>query len=158
MRMLWLVLLFGPCVHSVCAQGSVDALKDATDQGQRTMDRLRPSARPNPNFIHDAALVQRAPRYPGGDEALRVDLSLGCDTTLAHLGRSCTETVTFTLRFVVEYDGRATHAEVLDAAGCPGLDDLVWCRMRALKRFEPGLLEGGPVRSRVSLPVVYQLW
>jgi hypothetical protein len=147
-------LLFVLTTPIVWAQGSLEELKDATDVGQERIDRIPHRTGPDPHAVFDAAQVDRPPGYPGGDEALRLDLGIGCDGHYDRLSANCSGPIELTLRFVVGSDGRAAHTEVVGAQVCAGVDELVWCRMRTLKRFEPGLKDGRLVRTRISMPVV----
>ncbi len=143
-----------PCMvlvaSSLFAQGSVDALKGSSDAGQRAFDqRISPAAKAS-QAVLVMTEVDVAPVYPGGVDALDKALLLGCDTNEAGTGADRNDDFHYTVRFIVEPDGTATHAEVIGVMHCPILVSSTICGVGQLKRFRPGMVKGVPVRTRME--------
>jgi hypothetical protein len=146
---LLLVLFAFPAL----AQESVPALGGASDKGQRVFDR---SVGPggdgaSGSTVHSSTAVDRVPAYPGGMDALYKAFEAGCDTSITAVREHCTEAIKYTVRFIVEPDGRTTGPEVLGVESCPVLQVSNACAVGRLKRFSPGILNGVPVRVQMEL-------
>jgi TonB family protein len=60
------------------------------------------------------------------------------------------------LQFIVETDGTVGDLEVIRSSGNDGLDQAALAAVRP-SRFEPGRVDGEPVRVRFALPVTFRL-
>lgn len=143
-----------PCMvlvaSSLFAQGSVDMLKGSSDAGQRAFDqRISPAAKAS-QAVLVLTEVDVAPVYPGGVDALDKALYLGCDTSEVSTSEECNDDFHYTVRFIVEPDGTATHAEVIGVMHCPILVSSTICGVGQLQRFRPGMVKGAPVRTRME--------
>ena len=58
--------------------------------------------------------------------------------------------------FVVEKDGSITNAKVLRSIG-GGCDEEALRVVNAMPKWEPGKLQGTPVRVQFNLPIVFKL-
>ena len=116
----------------------------ARDIGPDTSDHSPP---PNMDTVV-FAFAEQPPVFPGGDEALmkflRENLHLQSPEDIA--GRVL-------IRFVVEKDGSIAHIEVRRGL-TPGLDAEAVRVVKLLPKFQPGRMQGKPVRVYFNLPII----
>ncbi len=108
------------------------------------------------NTIGDALIdpVEDEPQFPGGMEALMKYLSENIKYPEQAKKENIQGRVYVT--FVVEKDGSITGAKVLRSIG-GGCDEEALRVVNAMPKWEPGKLQGTPVRVQFNLPIVFKL-
>ena len=108
------------------------------------------------NTIGDALIdpVEDEPQFPGGMEALMKYLSENIKYPEQAKKENIQGRVYVT--FVVEKDGSITDAKVLRSIG-GGCDEEALRVVNAMPKWEPGKLQGTPVRVQFNLPIVFKL-
>lgn len=100
--------------------------------------------------------VEVVPVYPGGEKALYADVAVGGLVYPAEAKENGIEGEVI-VQFIVEKDGTVDHVRVVkDEVGYGAGEDLV-NRVRNLKKFTPGTVDGVPARCQFQLPVTYSL-
>lgn len=92
--------------------------------------------------------------FPGGDSALMKFINT--NIVYPEVERDMGNQGKVYVRFVVEKDGSVTNIEVLRGVSM-GLDREAKRVIRMLPKFNPAKLNGKPVRSRYTIPVVFRL-
>lgn len=64
---------------------------------------------------------------------------------------------TVRLRFVIDRDGEVTDIEIVESSGDPALDAEAFRVVFSSPKWQPGMLNGKPVRARLTFPVVFRL-
>lgn len=94
------------------------------------------------------------PQFPGGTEALMKYLS----KNIRYPEQAKKENIQgkVYVKFVVEKDGSITDAKVLRSIG-GGCDEEALRVVKAMPKWEPGKMQGTPVRVQFNLPIVFKL-
>lgn len=94
------------------------------------------------------------PSYPGGDQALVTELMQQIE--YPKLKQSSAPELKIVLSFAVETDGSVSDIKVLRGAkGAPEFDQAAVAALKKLKKFNPALKDGVPVKSELTLPVTF---
>jgi len=64
---------------------------------------------------------------------------------------------TVRLRFIIDRNGEVTDLEVIDSSGDPALDAEAYRVVFSSPKWQPGLLNGKPVKARLTFPVKFAL-
>lgn len=64
---------------------------------------------------------------------------------------------TVRLRFIIDLNGEVTDLEVVDSSGDPALDAEAFRVVFSSPKWQPGLLNGKPVKARLTFPVKFAL-
>lgn len=99
-------------------------------------------------------VVEEAPVFPGGEEALRKFLKDNIRYPQQALDASLQGTVFVT--FVVEQDGSIGNARVLRGIG-KGCDEEALRVVKMMPAWKPGTQRGKPVKVQINLPVRFAL-
>lgn len=99
-------------------------------------------------------VVEEAPAFPGGEEALRKFLKDNIRYPQQALDASLQGTVFVT--FVVEQDGSIGNARVLKGIG-KGCDEEALRVVKMMPAWKPGTQRGKPVKVQINLPVRFAL-
>lgn len=149
------------CSFMVCvtcgsfAQEPLKPLHNASDAGQKVFERrigTNGGAVERTRILPDS-MVEVLPHYPGGADSLWAALIAGGDTSLISDGADCIRSERFTVRFIVNTDGTATHTQVIGLVNCPVLEASMRKAVRQLQHFIPGRQNGSPVRVRMDVPM-----
>jgi periplasmic protein TonB len=109
-------------------------------------------AQDTPETIHDQ--VDQVATYPGGEGAW--NLYLSNNFRYPDNAKAQKEQGTVVLNFVVEPSGRISNMKILESVS-PALDENTAYMLYKSGQWTPGMKGGQAVRSRVTLPVRYQL-
>ncbi len=104
------------------------------------------------NKIYDQ--VDQVATYPGGAGAW--NLYLSNNFRYPENAKAAKEQGTVVLSFVVETSGKITNLKIEESVS-PALDENSAYMLYKGGAWQPALVDGKPVRSRVTLPVHYQL-
>ena len=149
-RIIWatVMLLSGSVAFG---QSSVEALGGASDAAQRVFDG---GAQQPPDPIWDAASVQVAPEFPGGQEAMFKYLQRTIQYPAEEMEAGIQGKVY--LRFIVGKNGAVQDVAVARGVS-PGLDAEAMRAVKTMPNWIPGLQNGKPVKVRFVLPVSFKL-
>lgn len=100
--------------------------------------------------------VEVAPQYPGGENALYADVSAGGLEYPAE-AKALGIQGQVVVQFVVETDGTVDEVIVLKDEIGYGAGEELARRVKNLKLFSPGTVDGVPTRCQFQLPVTYSL-
>ena len=98
--------------------------------------------------------AEKAPEFPGGMEALMKTLSR--NTIYPEYARNLEITGTVLVKFVVEKDGRMDGLTIVVSVH-PILDNETIRALGTLPVWEPGLLNGKPVRCYYQIPMTFRM-
>jgi protein TonB len=115
---------------------------------------LNPPAESSPNPIYMAMDVDKAPAFPGGQEAQNQFMVKNIKYPAEARNRGIQGVVV--ISFIVEKDGKITNITVLRNPG-GGTAEEAQRLVSAMPNWEPGLKNGQPVRVRMQLPVTFRL-
>lgn len=106
------------------------------------------------NKVYDMALVEQKPTFPGGDSALYkwISSQLNYPPTAAEEGVQGRVTV----GFVIEKDGSITNVRVMRGKH-PDLDREAVRVVKKMPKWNPGRVNGAPVRVTYILPINFKL-
>ena len=114
--------------------------------------KVERTPRPGEEEVFDA--VDQKPEFPGGEEALLKYLAEQMKYPVIAQENGVEGQVVVT--FIVEKDGSITQPQIIrDIGGGCGLEALRL--VRAMPRWEPGKVNGEPVRVAFTLPVRFEL-
>nr|AKF17184.1 cell envelope biogenesis protein TonB [uncultured bacterium Csd4] len=111
-----------------------------------------PPPPPMGNKVFD--VVEVPPQFPGGQSALISFLVQNVQYPPVAQKNGISGTVV--VSFIVEKDGRVTDAKVVRGKD-PSLDKEAVRVVRLMPNWEPGRINGEPVRTRYTLPLNFQL-
>lgn len=98
--------------------------------------------------------VDQVAAYPGGEGAW--NLYLANKMRYPENAKAAKEQGTVVVNFVVEPSGRISQMKVVESVS-PALDENTAYLMYKAGPWQPGMKDGKAVRSRISVPVRYQL-
>lgn len=100
--------------------------------------------------------VQEMPVYPGGQDALASYVNDHLDYTQQAIDNNTAGTVK--ISFVVDENGKVTRAHLIgnDRLG-NGLDEQALKVVNAMPAWTPGKMHGKKVKTRLELPITFQL-
>ena len=101
-----------------------------------------------------AEAVEEAPEFPGGIEAM-MDYLRG-NLKYPESAKENNQEGRVFIGFVVEKDGSVTNVNVLRGV-CEDLDNEAIRVVKAMPKWNPGMIEGKPVRVQYTLPIVFKL-
>jgi protein TonB len=150
-------LLFFFSVSFGQAQESVPALGNASDAGQRMFEQrgAKPSTIAD-STVWELVEVEVPPVFPGGEEAQLKYIATPKGCTLQASDDGCSLSTTVYMSYVVERDGKVSGTRV-EKGGCPALQAYALCALQGLPDHTPGLRDGKAVRTRMRVPVRYEL-
>lgn len=135
----------------------IEVIIDAGDHPNKPIQPYEPIIFPEPEpagEIEIFRVVEKMPSFPGGVSAM---LSfLGRNIRYPELARQIGISGTVHIGFVVDTDGRVTHAEVLRGIG-GGCDEEALRVVSLMPAWEPGKQRGKAVRVAMSIPVKFVL-
>jgi TonB family protein len=130
------------------AQTGTESLRQDADKAQQIFDRT--IARKDSAVSY----TEQQPVFPGGDAGLRKFLKEQCVYPTDAKAQGITGKVF--VRFIVEKDGRVDSASVFRGAH-PLLDAEALRVVRLADGWEPGRMNGKPVRVTCTLPISFDM-
>jgi protein TonB len=109
--------------------------------------------KPDVNGICDVTEVR--PTYPGGQSALSDYIANHIDYPQMAIDDNREGTVN--VQFVIDENGKVQDAKVVGSKLGDGLDDEAERVISTLPRWNSGMVKGKPVKTRVTVPITYQL-
>lgn len=100
--------------------------------------------------------VDERPAFPGGAEALGRHFADSTGCSWPGMGASCIKQNKVLVWFIVEADGSVLEAWP-DRGGCAGLQERAVCTALRMPPWVPGKRKDVPVRTRVRVPVAYEV-
>ncbi len=110
------------------------------------------------NFSNEDAILYPSvwPEYPGGEEAR--DQAMFSNTIYPEFEKKNKIQGTVYLSFIVEKDGSISDIRIeRSIKNGPGLSQAAIDAVKKLKRYKPGMLDGKPVRVKLTLPIRFKL-
>jgi len=112
-----------------------------------------PSA-PEPSVEVPYIKPEVMPRYPGGEEAMQATIAK--QTRYPEEAIKLKQKGTVFVRFVVDKEGKVKNAEVLKGVA-PLLDAEALRTVKTLTGFQPGMQDGKPVDTYMTVPITFGL-
>jgi len=109
--------------------------------------------KPDKNGVYDMAEVR--PAYPGGQSAL--DNFINNNVEYPQMAIDDNKQGTVNVQFIVDENGKVTDAKAVGGNLGDGLDDEAVRVISKMPRWEPGKVKGKSVKTRLTLPITYQI-
>lgn len=103
--------------------------------------------------VHDMKSVQVQPEYPGGMAAF---IKFVIDN-MGNIRVDSTNDLKLEFRFVIEKDGKLTDIKVINDGGYPDIAKLATNVLSWSPKWEPGVINGKPVRVAYVLPMTIRM-
>ena len=121
-------------------------------------DANKPDMKPDKNGVYQ--IVEEMPRFPGDDKALMEYLQSNLQVPEKYKGDDAqyrlTEYRTF-VRFVVTEDGLLSDINLIKKTeGFKDLDDEALRVVKAMPKWNPGKMDGKPVKVYFNLPIIFK--
>ncbi len=121
-------------------------------------ENMKDKMKPNANGVYQ--IVEEMPRFPGDDKALMEYLQSNLQVPEKYKGDDAqyrlTEYRTF-VRFVVTEDGSLSDINLIKKTeGFKDLDDEALRVVKAMPKWNPGKMDGKPVKVYFNLPIIYK--
>ncbi len=102
------------------------------------------------NTVHNIKAVQVQPEYPGG---LKAFVQFVIDN-MGNISVESTDNIRMQFSFVIEKNGTLTDIKVLNDGGHPDIAKLATNVLSWSPKWQPGIINGKPVRVAYILPMV----
>ena len=109
--------------------------------------------KPDKNGVYDMTEVK--PVYPGGQSALNDYINNQIEYPQMAIDDSKQGTVN--VQFIVDENGKVTDAKAVGGSLGDGLDDEAVRVISKMPKWEPGKVKGKRVKTRLTLPITYQI-
>ena len=132
---------------------------DTPTKSVKKTEANKPDMKPNADGVYQIA--EEMPRFPGDDKALMVYLQKNLIMPEKYKGNtdenpSLAEYRTF-VKFVVNEDGSISDIQLLrKSAEFKDLDEEAIRVVKSMPNWEPGKIEGKPVKVYFNLPIIYK--
>jgi TonB family protein len=128
---------------------------DTTTKSVKKTEANKPDMKPNADGIYQ--IVEEMPRFPGDDKALKEYLNNNLSVPEKYKDMDVNAEYRVFVRFVVAEDGSVTNVEL--AKSNPSKQDLNEEALRVVKampKWNPGKMDGKPVKVYFNLPIIYK--
>lgn len=109
--------------------------------------------KPDKNGVYEMTDVR--PAYPGGQSALEDYINNHIEYPQMAVDDNKQGTVN--VQFIVDENGKVTNAKVVGGSLGDGLDDEAVRVISKMPTWEPGKVKGKSVKTRLTLPITYQI-
>lgn len=109
--------------------------------------------RPDKNGVYDMTEVR--PSYPGGRSALENYVTNRIEYPQMAIDDSKEGTVN--VQFIVNENGKVQDAKVIGSKLGDGLDEEAERIVSGMPNWNAGMVKGKPVKTRVTLPIIYKI-
>jgi periplasmic protein TonB len=137
------------------------ANKTAKKKGRATVGTMagmnktseKTTFKPDANGVYDATEVR--PMYPGGQTALSDYIANHIDYPQMAIDDNKQGTVN--VQFMVDENGKVQNAKVVGSKLGDGLDEEAERVISSMPKWNAGMVKGKPVKTRITVPITYQL-
>lgn len=147
MRIFYIIVLLSTSL--LCNAQSVKTSTVDLSKDEITVEPLNA----DPDFIYDAALIDKLPEFPGGSMGLNAFIKSEIKTPKTNDGPKTIKAYT---SFVVEKDGEITNVKLLKDPGYNMSEEVIRV-MQLSPKWKPGIKNGTIVRSSYKLPIIITL-